>query len=481
MSRIADLMLEIGRARANGIAGAGQAYGQSVASLGNILRDYRQGKLQDQELAAQQQVRQLQADNVRGEMASRKADDARAATTFANQQTDRATATQQAAHQRHLDNVGAVLIAPPAAKQAAWSLVLSQGDPADRAGIPEQYPGDEVVGTYLAGQGYDLNKLRERTQPKPIAVGENGMVAPQPDGTYKQVVPPPAPKAPTSQESKFLLDGKPVPGSYLPGANGQPGRYFYNGQDVTARAGVIPPAAAAASGTGSSDIALAVQGMKEGTLPPMLPGRASKEYLATMAEAKRQGYDLASAATDWQATQKHIATLNGTQQTRLNQSIGALPELLDSVDALAVKWKAGRFPILNKVNLAAAKHGVYGRDAATIANQLDAQIADVVSDLGNVYMGGNSPTDHALELASKSLSANWDATVLHDMVTLAKQNVTIRQNSIRNVGVQGASANNPYAPPPAAPQGAPMVKPIPGLPGAEATSTDGGKTWVRSK
>jgi methyl-accepting chemotaxis protein len=131
--------------------------------------------------------------------------------------------------------------------------------------------------------------------------------------------------------------------------------------------------------------------MKAGTLPPQLPGRASKEYVAIMAEAKRQGFDLASAATDWTATQKHIATMNGAQQLRLNQSINALPDMLDSVDALASKWKGGKFPILNKANLALAKGGAYGSDVASIANQLDAQIADVTADLGNVYMGGNSP------------------------------------------------------------------------------------------
>jgi hypothetical protein len=51
------------------------------------------------------------------------------------------------------------------------------------------------------------------------------------------------------------------------------------------------------------------------------------------------------------------------------------------------------------------------------------------------------------------LSADWDEKVLHDMVALAKKNVTIRQNSIRNTGVAGASEDNPYAPPaaPAAP------------------------------
>ena len=196
----------------------------------------------------------------------------------------------------------------------------------------------------------------------------------------------------------------------------------------------------------TSNVKETVAGMMDGTLPPLLPGRASKEFTELMAEAHRQHYDLASAVTDWVATQKHVATMNNAQQTRLNQAINQLPDLLDSVDALASKWKGGRFPILNKANLAAAKGGLYGSDVASIANQLDAQIADVTADLANVYMGGNSPTDHALGLAATALSKDWDEKVLHDMVALAKGNVIIRRNSIKNTGVQGASENNPYAP-----------------------------------
>lgn len=200
----------------------------------------------------------------------------------------------------------------------------------------------------------------------------------------------------------------------------------------------------AADDTTNPDVKDAVAGMIAGTLPPQLPGRASKEYMAILGEAKRQGYDLSRAATDWTATQKHVQTMNGAQQLRLNQAVNALPEMLDSVDTLATKWAGGKFPILNKANLALAKAGTFGPDAASIANQLEAQIADVTADLGNVYMGGNSPTDHALSLAEKSLKGDWDEKVIHDMVKLAKQNVQIRRNSINNTGVAGASPDNPY-------------------------------------
>lgn len=210
------------------------------------------------------------------------------------------------------------------------------------------------------------------------------------------------------------------------------------------------------AGQGSpADVKDAVQGMIDGIIPPMLPGRASTAYTAMMAEAQRRGYNLAGAATDWVATQKHIATMNGAQQLRLNQAVNALPEMLDKVDTLAQQWKGSGAPLLNRANLALAKNGVYGTKAATIATQLESQIADVVADLGNVYMGGNSPTDHALQLAGKSLQADWSEPVLRQMITLAKENVRIRRNSINNTGVAGASADNPYMPAP--PGGSPAT------------------------
>lgn len=278
------------------------------------------------------------------------------------------------------------------------------------------------------------------------------------------LIPPPAPPKPVTygDPKPMMVNGKRVP--VRTGSDGQMYGMDRKAIDPTTLAMDQPPA--------SSDVSDAVTGMREGTLPPQLPGRASKEYVALLGEAKRQGYDLAGAATDWAATQKHVATMNGAQQLRLNQAVNALPEMLDSVDSLATQWKGGKFPILNKVNLALAKGGAFGPEASSIANQLDAQIADVTADLGNVYMGGNSPTDHALSLAEKSLKGDWDEKVIHDMVKLAKQNVQIRRNSINNTGVAGASADNPYGNqrPPAAPSAPPAG--LPPLGAGEVYATD---------
>jgi len=195
-----------------------------------------------------------------------------------------------------------------------------------------------------------------------------------------------------------------------------------------------------------SDVKEAVASMKEGSAPPLLPGRATKEYLATIAEAHRQGFDLAKANEDWQATSAHLKTLNGAQQTRMRQAVDVASHSLDVIDDLAEQWKGGKFPLLNKGQLASAKAGLLGPKAQEIATKLEAQISDVTSELGNVYMGGNSPTDHALQLAAKNLSADWTLSQLKAATDLSRQNLKIRANSMKNVGVAGASEGNAYAP-----------------------------------
>lgn len=195
-----------------------------------------------------------------------------------------------------------------------------------------------------------------------------------------------------------------------------------------------------------SDVAESVKGMKDGTIPPQLPGRASKDYTAIMAEAHRQGYDLAKAAQDWQAQQKYLATLNGAQQTRLRQAIRFTTDSLDVIDDLNTQWKGGRFPMLNKANLALAKNGALGKEAQAIATKLDAQIADLVSELGTVYKGGNSSTDESLKLAAKNLSADWSQSQLASAVDLARQNLKIRANSMNALGaVQAPGGAAPAA------------------------------------
>lgn len=286
---------------------------------------------------------------------------------------------------------------------------------------------------------------------------------------------------PDAQHVQFRLDGKDVMGSFVPGPTG--GQYLYNGEDVTARAQHIPAAQGAMSQMyAEADPKAIADAIIRGEREPDTASLGRPIGAAVDSVLAKNGYNKARALTDWKATQKYMASLNGSQQTRLRQSAETAYHSLDVIDSLADKWKGGRFPLLNAANLVAAKQGTYGKDVQSVATQLEAQISDLTSELGNVYMGGNSPTDHALSLAGKNLSADWSNDTLRDMTKLARTNLRIRLNSMQNLGPvlsPGSPEPTPPVPPaPAAPKEG-DTKPIPNFPGTEQTYRNG--KWIRTK
>jgi hypothetical protein len=200
------------------------------------------------------------------------------------------------------------------------------------------------------------------------------------------------------------------------------------------------------------DVNQIVESIYNGLQPPDTKGlyRNTAKVRAGLA---RKGFDLVHAQEDWQAVQKHIATLNGPQQERLRQSITSANDMLDKIDGLYSDWKKAAhnsgFKVINRATLKAMEN-VPGQ-AGAIAHALEAQIADLNADIGNIYMGGNSPTDRGLELASKSLSADWNDETFQLGLKQARTNVRIRYNSIINSQPAGVRDNSPYAPP--TPQG----------------------------
>jgi hypothetical protein len=144
-----------------------------------------------------------------------------------------------------------------------------------------------------------------------------------------------------------------------------------------------------------------------------------------------KGFDLTTAEQDYNATKKYLGSLNSTQQVRLRQATTFAYDSLDIIEKLGKEWDAGRFAPLNWVNLQAAKTGVYGKEAAKISTKLDAQIADLTSELGTVYKGGNSSTDESLKLAAQNLKSQWDYDVLVSNIDQIRANLKIRQNSMK--------------------------------------------------
>lgn len=198
-----------------------------------------------------------------------------------------------------------------------------------------------------------------------------------------------------------------------------------------------------------------VKGLKDGTTSPNVLESARTTALgaAIQAEAHRQGVDTASMTRNWISTKKAIQSLNSTQQIRLTEGIDKASHSLDKIEELsaALTPLMSRYGIkaLNKAQLALAKNGTYGKDAASIATRLETQIADVTAEIGTVIMGGGAPTDHGLELAGKNLSSDWTADVLRDAVKQVRYNLNLANNArndlLREAGVDVKAAEKTLA------------------------------------
>lgn len=191
------------------------------------------------------------------------------------------------------------------------------------------------------------------------------------------------------------------------------------------------------------DAKVIAEQIKSGQLPPTSSGFSRGQWGVIASEiGKDKSYNLSTAQTDWNATQKHFATLNNPQQTRLRQAAQTAYDSFDVIDGLANEWNGGKFPLLNKANLILAKNGALGEKAQSVATRLEAQINDVVSEMSQVYTAGNTPTDHALKLAAKNLSSDWSLNTLKDALNLGRKNMQIRLNSINNIGTISPSGDN---------------------------------------
>jgi hypothetical protein len=212
----------------------------------------------------------------------------------------------------------------------------------------------------------------------------------------------------------------------------------------------------AAAAGGASDAKTIAQAIISGDQPPDMKGL----YRFTgpvRAELARQGYNLTKATEDWNSTSKYLATLNGAQQTRLRQAVEFTRESLPLVQGLVTEWDSAGLPLLSKANLDAAASGAYGAKQQSLAVRLKGQIADLTSELGTVYKGGNSSTDESLKLAAQNLQGNWSKQAALDALKQIDTNLTIRANSIKNTGPV-ANTGNPYAPQTTAPaQNGPKV------------------------
>jgi len=214
-------------------------------------------------------------------------------------------------------------------------------------------------------------------------------------------------------------------------------------------------------------------GIEAGDLSPEIEKYGRPAGAAVSSVLAKRGVNVTRKVNEWKSVQRFYLSKQGTQQLRIRQSADVILQSMDEVDRLSQAWKAGGFKTLNRAELYLAQQGAYGEEAASLATQLEAQIAESVEAMANVYMGGNTPTDKAMKLAEQQLRGNWSAKVLADATALVRKNTNFRLNAINDIGPSGINPQSPYILPQggqAAPTGGALVEDPPGS-----------GNWVRRK
>jgi hypothetical protein len=188
-------------------------------------------------------------------------------------------------------------------------------------------------------------------------------------------------------------------------------------------------------------------GVITGKIPPPNSSGARLPILTIkiVAALARKDYNLADAFLDWTATRKFLQSQNAVKVNTLRATIKTVYHTLDLVEQRYRDWQATGLPgdhrVWNRLALEASKQA--GGATGAAAQALDTQVNDMVAEVAQVYMGGNSPTDHALKLSESNLKGSWDDQTMFELTTLLRQNLQVRSNSV-NTLTPLTAGENPY-------------------------------------
>jgi len=189
----------------------------------------------------------------------------------------------------------------------------------------------------------------------------------------------------------------------------------------------------AASNATPEEIQQTAQGIISGKLPP--DRKYYRDTLRVDAELQKQGFNMSDASQEWKATQKFLSSVNSEKQVRLRQAISSVKDALGGLDTLNQEMARSNFAPLNKAQLA-----IQANSGNPLATKFLGQINIIQDELGQVFMGGNSPTERALELAAQTLKGNWSQDQLKAAMDNVRANLGYRENAINHASVQGVGS-----------------------------------------
>lgn len=203
-----------------------------------------------------------------------------------------------------------------------------------------------------------------------------------------------------------------------------------------------------------ADVGVLADAIKAGQMPPPGAAGTSRFYVAKLnaplaAKLAKEGFDLASHISWWNAEQKIIAATNSTPNTRLRAAVDTAAKFLDTFEKNVAEWNPKELPkVINKVTMNAIESGLVPGADQGIAARMKSQYADLISLLASVFQSGGVPTNQAFALAKEQVDLGWSKGTIDSVIEQIRGNLAARKMAIEGQGAvyPGSASANPYAP-----------------------------------
>lgn len=177
------------------------------------------------------------------------------------------------------------------------------------------------------------------------------------------------------------------------------------------------------------ELASVVAGMKKGTQNPNLTAYSRNDRTRLGALAEKEGVNLNQLAGEYNATKKFLQTKNSIKQVQLRQGISSVQQSVKHLREINKEFKRTGWTPANKAELALAMTGT-NPTKRDIATKYMTQIKVLTDELGQVFMGGNSPTDRALKLAEEVFQSNFGFDQMNATLDTVDTNLQFRLNAM---------------------------------------------------
>ena len=188
-----------------------------------------------------------------------------------------------------------------------------------------------------------------------------------------------------------------------------------------------------------------LDGMESGTVTPSIRAYSRTHRTILAAEAQRRGLNLQAMESEENAVDAWVRSSNSTSQVKLRQVIDSVLGTMGELRGLNKEFKRTGWTPANaaEIKLAVSGTNPAKRDIATKYTSLAAMLR---SEMGQIFMGGNSPTDRALQLAEEALNTNYGFEQMNATLDTLEDNIQYRLNSINNSGPQLRGGELPSSP-----------------------------------